>query len=216
MRVLVTGGSTRVMIDQVRCVGNIFKGRTATEIATHFASQRGCKVDVIGNKNMPVQQFYSHFEHYSTYDELYEAMEYQIINNRYDVIIHSAAVSDYRVKDVLNSDMESIKSGKVSSGEGEIYLKMVPTNKIVDKIREWGLNGVLVKFKLQVDMPISELISVAKNSREASNADIIVANCLEWARESAILIDRQGNESLVRREVLPKELYKMVKEKLNQ
>jgi phosphopantothenate-cysteine ligase/phosphopantothenoylcysteine decarboxylase/phosphopantothenate--cysteine ligase len=215
-RVLITGGSTRVMIDQVRCIGNIFKGRTAIHLADHFIRE-GCDVVVIGNPGM------SDFSEsargklrrlrvlpYKTYDQLYKTMEEVITNREFDVIIHSAAVSDYRVADVLNSDMKSVMAGKVSSDSDELYLKMVPTEKIVDKIRGWGHKGKLVKFKLQVDMPVSELIEVAKNSRKTSDADVIVANCLEWARDHAILINRDGEEVIAARNKLPHELYEMV------
>ena len=217
LNVLVTGGSTRVMIDKVRCIGNIFKGRTAIDIAKYFGTH-GCAVTIIGTPVMKEKidadpkmhrAIYNCFKEYTTYEDLYDEMEYSIRNNRYDIVIHSAAVSDYKVADVLNSDMESIRAGKVSSDSKEIYLKLVKTEKIVDKIRDWGLNGKLVKFKLQVDMPVSEIIEVAKASRAASNADVIVSNCLEWARHSAILIGRD-EEQLVARDDLPRKLYEMV------
>jgi len=36
MKVLITAGSTNVMIDQVRCISNIFKGKTGNAIARFF------------------------------------------------------------------------------------------------------------------------------------------------------------------------------------
>ena len=40
MRVLVTAGSTNVMVDKVRSISNIFKGRTGAEIAKYFAEHK--------------------------------------------------------------------------------------------------------------------------------------------------------------------------------
>lgn len=40
MRVLVTGGSMRVQIDGVRCISNVFRGRTSANTAVE-ACRRG-------------------------------------------------------------------------------------------------------------------------------------------------------------------------------
>jgi phosphopantothenate-cysteine ligase/phosphopantothenoylcysteine decarboxylase/phosphopantothenate--cysteine ligase len=118
-------------------------------------------------------------------------MEREISEGAYDVVIHSAAVSDYKVGGVFYKDGKGKLVGvdnskKMSSDHAELFLRLVPTEKIVDKIRKpWGFAGYLVKFKLQVGISDDELKAIADKSREASQADMIVANCLEWARERA-------------------------------
>lgn len=212
MKILVTGGNTLVPIDKVRGITNIFKGRTGVAIANE-AAVCGHAVTLIGNPAM--QNMLEHppisFLKYRTYDELYELMEQKITSNNYDVIIHSAAVSDFQVvfatndyfqltewaesdpvyKSLEDEDPKQCnlqKLGKIPSGSC-LFLAMMPTEKIIDKIRNpWGFRGTLVKFKLQVDMTDEELIKIARKSRITSDADIIVANCLEWSRERAYII----------------------------
>ena len=67
---------------------------------------------------------------------------------KYDAVIHSAAVSDYRVQGTYvyepEGGMQVVGSkGKISSGFEELYLRLLPTQKIVDLIREpWGYTGL--------------------------------------------------------------------------
>lgn len=195
MKILVTAGSTQMPIDNVRTISNIFKGRTGTAIAWHAAQYND--VTLIANKESgrilsdweDIRGRPSHLEdhfkllEYKTFDELESLMEQEIRNGHYDIVIHSAAVSDYRPVDVLvkdDYDLVSVNAAKVSSEHKEIFIKCVQTPKLVDYIREpWGFNGVLVKFKLQVGITKDQLLEIARNSRKVSSADLIVANLLD-------------------------------------
>lgn len=172
-----------------------------------------------------------------------------IKNNNFDIIVWSAAVSDYKVEGTYVLDTKETEqiqhtvyvpltnksysyvtepvtthtfnkvdaSKKISSTEKELYLKLVPTEKIVDKIRNpWGFKGILIKFKLQVGISESELIDIATKSMNDSKADFIVANCLEWAKEKAFIISTKSSNSFngiacVSRDNLPKELFNSIK-----
>lgn len=229
MKVLVTGGSTTVPIDQVRCISNIFKGKTGNDIAYAFW-ERKADVTLI-TSNLKTDKFNSAIKvlPYKTYDELYSLMDEEITLGNYDVVIHSAAVSDYRVEGTyigkpylsedkgqraLNNNLIRIDaSTKISSDNPELYLKLIPTEKIIDKIRkDWNFQGILVKFKLQVGISNEELQNIALESMYFSDANIIVANCLEWAKERAYLISARNPLDVldVPRNVLPKMIYKEV------
>lgn len=193
-RVLVTAGSTRVMLDQVRCISNIFGGRTGEMIARAFGDSC-CDVTLLTSAK---ESYVRDRVKYRTYDELHENMEKLITTGNYDVVIHSAAVSDYKVEgtyvqqDYSNGTPGLYKinsSTKISSSENELYLKLIPTEKIVDKIRDdWKFEGTLVKFKLQVGMSDQELVDIAYKSMLHSKADLMVANCLEWSTDRAFIL----------------------------
>jgi phosphopantothenate---cysteine ligase (CTP) len=220
MKVLVTAGSTNVMIDQVRCISNIFKGRTGNTIAQYL---------FIDNKEVTLLTSDNHYQcpgmkiiNFKTYDELYSLMEKEITTGNYDVVIHSAAVSDYKVEGtytsragVYHADMQKVDSStKISSDNKELYLKLVPTEKIIDKIRDpWGFKGKLVKFKLQVGISDEELLDIATKSCATSKADFIVANCLEWSNQRAYIIRASNGEiASVNRDALAFRLADIVKE----
>jgi phosphopantothenoylcysteine synthetase/decarboxylase len=219
MKTLITGGYTEVPIDKIRSITNIFKGRTALALTRALATSRNKKVDLITNSNVVDELYrddyicYDYYKTfvYRTYDELYVLMERMIRENRYDVIIHSAAVSDYKVEAVLDNNLVELdNTGKISSDHDVLYMRLVKTEKIIDKIREWGFKGTLVKFKLQVGISDEELIKIAEKSRVASGADIIVANCLEWAKDRAIIL-ADGINQPTSRVQLPMNLEKVIK-----
>src|SRR5262245_30661769 len=103
MRILVTAGNTQAPIDRVRCLTNIFSGRTGTRIALE-ARQHGHTVglltshpevvrDIAPRPSLIAQQW--HVGRYRTFDELRGALAEQVTNGQIDALIHTAAVSDY-------------------------------------------------------------------------------------------------------------------------
>jgi phosphopantothenate-cysteine ligase/phosphopantothenoylcysteine decarboxylase/phosphopantothenate--cysteine ligase len=130
-------------------------------------------------------------------------------------VIHSAAVSDYEVGAVYmkNEAGELVplnRSKKVDSSHDKLFLEMVQTPKIVDLIKsEWQFQGQLVKFKLQVGMSNIELLNIARRSMIHSHADFIVANCLEWSKKRAYVVDGITLKSTdVTRKELPEALWR--------
>ncbi|MFA5186244.1 MAG: phosphopantothenoylcysteine decarboxylase [Patescibacteria group bacterium] len=216
MNILITAGSTCVQIDQVRVISNIFKGRTGIEIA-RAAANMGHRVTLLTSRGIgatsqllrePLSPSHAiTLCGFRTFDELSVLMEQKIRGEKFDAIIHSAAVSDYKVASVRDGGrmLDADETGsKIGSGHGSLWLELVPTEKLVDKIRPvWGFKGTLVKFKLQVGIPDDELITIARKSRRDSEADIIVANCLEWAKEYAYIIGANDQAERVTRETLP-------------
>jgi phosphopantothenate---cysteine ligase (CTP) len=231
-RILVTAGSTIVRIDQVRVISNIFRGGTGTAIAKYFAEKDQDVTLLTSNplllKGYDKAEIKSVF--YDTFDSLDVKMGEMIPYNEekndlldrawqqgrnYDVIIHSSAVSDYQVNGVFIEDedgklVELDRTKKISSKHKVLYLKTVQTKKLVDQIRLWGFNGILVKFKLEVGISDEELIEIAKKSRETSDADYIVANCLEWFGARAYIIGRDNVPHKVSRRKLNEELLRRV------
>jgi len=218
MKVLVTAGSTRTMIDKVRCLTNIFKGKTGQTIANYFIEQDQ-EVTLLTSGDICLDSYtmsklVPRIIKYRTYDELYDNMKKLIITGDFDIIIHSAAVSDYRVVGTeipIENGYEFIpveSSSKISSDYNELRLKLIKTEKIIDRIKDsWRFKGKLVKFKLQVDMSDEDLLDVARKSCIHSDADMIVANCLEWSAKKAYIMLKNGSVKLIERKDLPKNIF---------
>jgi phosphopantothenate---cysteine ligase (CTP) len=218
MKVLVTAGNTSVPIDQVREITNIFHGKTGANIALYF-SAKGWDVDLLtSNPNMEKATYGItglNVSYYHTFDDLKAMMENMITFGTYDAIIHSAAVSDYTVAGVYTEEEDSDQlepvdsSTKIGSDFPELYLKMVPTPKLISKIRtDWGFEGKLVMFKLQVGIDDTELIDIATKSMVKNDADYIVANTLEHHNDYAYVISAIPSVSTkVDRKELPKKLF---------
>jgi phosphopantothenate-cysteine ligase/phosphopantothenoylcysteine decarboxylase/phosphopantothenate--cysteine ligase len=221
-RMLVTAGSTASPIDKVRIITNIFHGRTGEGIA-RAAAEEGWSVTLLtssaGFNEATVPGGGSvRRVRFRTFDDLAMHMETKIVNEEFDAIVHSAAVSDFRVAsvNVMGADgrlerlvAEGAAAAKIPSSHQCLYLQLTPTLKLIDCIRyPWGFQGKIVKFKLQVDMSDHELLEIARRSVVQSKADYIVANCLEWCREYAYIVDAAGGSTRVERVDLARELLR--------
>lgn len=221
MKILITAGGTFEPIDKVRGISNIFNGRTGVVIADRLGEQSEDvklllqkKSKWLDKASSDVLKWGTDLGTFHTYNDLYELMKEEITKDNYDVIIHSAAVADYKVDGIYIDDEFNQGSppiieqacldrlpdtGKQKSCYRELFLRLVQTEKIVDKIRtDWNFQGTLVKFKLEVGISDEELLTIAKKSRVDSKADIMVANCLEWANERAYVITENSLTNIQR------------------
>jgi phosphopantothenate-cysteine ligase/phosphopantothenoylcysteine decarboxylase/phosphopantothenate--cysteine ligase len=206
MRILVTAGNTQAPIDRVRYITNIFTGRTGTSIALE-AYRRGHDVtlltshpEVIDAADPDPHRW--HCLPYRTFGNLEDLMISQIALSHQDAVIHCAAVSDYHCDGVFTRpDGGPIdrSTGKIKSDEPELWLRLRRAPKLIDKIRSlWEYRGLLVKFKLEVDVNDAHLLDIAEKSRHQSAADWMVANTLDGAREWAFLGNERGYRKIAR------------------
>jgi phosphopantothenoylcysteine synthetase/decarboxylase len=216
VKLLITAGNTQTPLDRVRCITNIFSGRTGAHVAAR-ALDRGHDVVFLTSHPEVLDAIPAARDRrapewrvrpYRTFDDLEAAMAAEIGRGDLDGVIHAAAVSDYRPAGVFGPApgtsfdpealawdacsnrprMQDVARGKVKSTHPELWLRLVPTPKLIDKVRsEWGFNGVVVKFKLEVGLSEAELLTVAEAARVHSRADLIVANTLEGMHEWALL-----------------------------
>jgi phosphopantothenate---cysteine ligase (CTP) len=214
MHLLVTAGNTQTPIDRVRCITNIFTGRTGTQIACR-AQERGHTVTLLTSnpekvtecRPTPPGERWTVIT-FRTFDDLHERLESLVPHGRLDAIVHCAAVSDYRAVGVfapapgthLDSEgqwcSETLSppalvdraAGKIKSNEPELWIRLIRTPKLIDHFRtDWKFSGIVVKFKLEVESDEARLLEVAERSRVQSGADLMVANTLEGAAEWAYL-----------------------------
>jgi phosphopantothenoylcysteine synthetase/decarboxylase len=236
MKILVTAGNTLVPIDQVRCITNIFTGRTGAGIALH-AHERGHTVTLLTSHpetvtETPVERW-AVFR-YRTFADLQGLMADLVGRKGLDVVVHSAAVSDYQSAGIYgltsstrfrpdDAVWESLgptppalvdrAAGKVKSDEPELWLRLVRTPKLVDAIRaDWGFAGVLVKFKLEVGGSDQQLLDIAERSRCHSQADLMVANTLEGAPFWAHLGPIEGSYHKISRRELAQRLLDAIEQ----
>ena len=237
MKILVTAGNTQAPIDQVRCLTNVFTGRTGAAIALS-ACERGHQValltshpEVLNPAGNTAWRERGMLVQYRTFDDLQSLMASHIPAGRFDAIIHAAAVSDYlasgafAVKPGTRFDSNKWQSsegvpelvdrsaGKIKSDEPELWLRLVRAPKLVDRIRnDWGFAGKLVKFKLEVSVSDAQLLDVAEKSRRHSRADWMVANTLEDASEWAFLGPFADGYHKISRAELPAKLLEVLEQ----
>jgi phosphopantothenate---cysteine ligase (CTP) len=216
MNILVTAGNTIVPIDRVRCITNVFTGRTGTTIALH-CHQCGHRVTLLSSHPELVAMLCGNkkprdnwaIEPYRTFAELRDHLSRSLESGLVDVLIHCAAVSDYEAAGIYAPDPHTHfrpedarwqgsgphaptlldrSAAKIKSDEPELWLRLVRTPKLIDLVRkEWGFHGILTKFKLEVGVSDERLLEIAERSRRQSGAELMVANTLEGASSWALL-----------------------------
>jgi phosphopantothenate---cysteine ligase (CTP) len=235
VKILVTAGNTQSVIDQVRCITNVFSGRTGAQIAAE-AFERGHAVTLLTSHpevltSVPGVRARQapdwRVRPYRTFEELETLMAASITDGGFDAVIHAAAVSDYRVTGVYAPEggtqfdpggvnwaadtgpprLVDATAGKVKSHHPELWLRLQPAPKLVDKVRSpWGFKGILVKFKLEVGVTEAELLDIAERSRRQSGADLMAANTLDGMHDWAWLGAGDGGYDRVPRRELARVL----------
>ena len=182
MKILITAGATWVRLDAVRILTNHFSGATGLYLAKDL-KKKGHSVTLLVNPHClePIKGL--KYFHYHYFAEFKDKVIKLLKNRKYDVIIHTAAVSDYKLKTVYK--------GKISSGRKSLSLKLIPTEKIINKIRRLAKKAILVQFKLEAKN--KGIINKAYQSLKANKSDFVVANSLEDISKSykAWLIDNK-------------------------
>ncbi|KDR94026.1 phosphopantothenoylcysteine decarboxylase / phosphopantothenate--cysteine ligase [Peptoclostridium litorale DSM 5388] len=183
--ILVTAGPTIESIDPVRYITNRSTGKMGYAIAA-AAAKRGANVTLISGKTHidPPSGISKFISVESTLD-----MQKAVMENfdESDAIIKSAAVADYRPKDVA--------SEKIKKSEGGLTIELERNPDILKELGEIKGSKVLVGFAAETN----DLIQNANEKIKKKNLDFIVANDLTkegagFAVDTNIvsIIDRSG------------------------
>lgn len=179
-RILITAGPTWVAIDEVRIISNTATGATGILLAQYLV-KAGAKVTLLlGPAECCCLDKRIRLIRFRFFEELRKRLAGEIKNRRYSAVIHSAAVSDYRVRHPLR--------GKIKSGLKGWKLNLVPTSKIIDTIKRIDPAVFLVGFKFQPQAKKEKLISQAKTLLRRANLDLVVANTAKNGRYAAYIV----------------------------
>lgn len=181
MKILITAGPTSEFIDSVRKITNTSTGSLGVEIANELLKIEDVEITFLAGEGSKLPNGNINIENFISTNDAYKYMEAN--SKHFDVIIHSAAIADYRIGGVFtmmsNGELDEVGfTGKLSSDEECYYVKMERNIKIVDYIKEWNPNAILISFKLLDDVTAEELISVARKQLERTNSDYVIANDL--------------------------------------
>jgi len=167
-RVLVTGGPTPVPIDAVRRITNRFRGRLGAEIAVEL-HLRGAEVRLVHGDGAFQPPAWVPFRVARTYDEYVDAVTEELDAAPTAAGIFSAAVADYKPKQVL--------AGKTPSGGALDSIELVPTAKVIDLVRQRHPDLHMITFKYQEGLGHDELMAIGhKRLAALDGPGAVVAN----------------------------------------
>jgi len=181
-RILITAGPTWVPIDSVRVISNIASGETGFLLAEKL-SRLGAKVTLLtGSQSTCCLDKKIKLVKFSFFNELLGLALKELRSQKFDIVVHSAAVSDYR----------PVKAypGKISSGMKRVKLELVPTVKILDLFKRIDKSLIVIAFKFQAKAAKKKLLSEALKLLRRQTADAVVANTFFGRRYHAYLVDK--------------------------
>ena len=202
---LVTAGGTSEKIDEVRCITNSATGRLGSLIAQQLAEDpRTERVFYICGKTAfrpetPKAEILS----VSDVADLEQTVRRVLAAQQIHAVIHSMAVSDYRVKTITTrrlwesgSQTGLDQEGKLPSGEEELVLVLQPTVKIISLFRDLAPDALLVGFKLLDGASRDELCEAAFGLLRKNRCTWVFANDgreITEGKHRGFLVDRDKN-----------------------
>ncbi|MDD5431759.1 MAG: phosphopantothenoylcysteine decarboxylase [Candidatus Omnitrophica bacterium] len=185
-KILITSGPTWVPIDNTRVISNISTGETGLILAKKFAGL-GAKVTLLlGPVNKCCVDKKIRVINFKYFDELLNLVNKEL-KSKYDVVIHAAAVSDYRA--------QKVSKKKVCSSLKYWKLDLVPLPKIIDRVKKVSPSSFLVGFKYEPCAKKEALIKEARMLISRTKADLVVANSQNKGVYSAYIVEKNNISS---------------------
>ncbi|MEY8848711.1 bifunctional phosphopantothenoylcysteine decarboxylase/phosphopantothenate--cysteine ligase CoaBC [Psychroserpens sp. XS_ASV72] len=162
--VLITAGPTYEAIDPVRFIGNHSSGKMGFEIAKAAADFGANVILVSGPTHETVSHSLIDVKRVTSASEMYDVVHQFYTTS--DIAILSAAVADYRPKNVA--------SQKIKKKEETFSIELEKTKDILKSLGQAKSNQFLVGFALETQNEITN----AKGKLKSKNLDLIVLNSL--------------------------------------
>ncbi|OGG00057.1 hypothetical protein A2Y99_02940 [Candidatus Gottesmanbacteria bacterium RBG_13_37_7] len=163
-KIMVTAGGTREAVDEVRMLTNRSTGKMGRAIAEE-AYCSGAEVLLLRAKTSVIPRYPIKEEIFETAEELTALIKKYL--KKYDIIFHTAAVSDFVPEKKIRDKIDSSKP---------ISLRFIPAVKILTQIKKWNPEIKLIGFKAVFKLSREESIEKGMEKLKESRADYIIVN----------------------------------------
>ncbi|SDI21081.1 bifunctional phosphopantothenoylcysteine decarboxylase/phosphopantothenate--cysteine ligase CoaBC [Winogradskyella thalassocola] len=164
-RVLITAGPTYEAIDPVRFIGNHSSGKMGFEIAK-AASNLGAEVILVtGPTHQKISNNFITVKPVVSAEDMYNEVHKHFSTS--DIAILSAAVADYRPKNVATQ--------KIKKKETTFTIELEKTKDILKSLGDIKKDQFLVGFALETNNELEHALGKLKSK----NLDLIVLNSLQ-------------------------------------
>lgn len=164
--ILITAGAVSVALDDVRVLTNRASGKTGYALA-RYAFYQGAKVHLLTHKDFPHSQDdgFANFSYYKDYENYKEILFNILKENKIDMAIFTAAVSDFHFEKAIKGKMDSKSSHQIT---------LAPADKIIDLVHKQFPALKIVAFKLNSFSSKEELKKTILQIFEKNNYHAVV------------------------------------------
>jgi phosphopantothenoylcysteine decarboxylase/phosphopantothenate--cysteine ligase len=180
MNCIVTAGPTFEPLDEVRRLTNISTGRLGIDLG-RFLTARGHEVTLLVGQQAtwPGERRALQIDYFGTTSDLQARLQ-KFGGEPIDAVFHAAAVSDFAFGKVWQrspqGELSELAAGKTSSRLGRLLAELVPTPKIIARLREWFPQACLVGWKYEVDGDRAGALAQAERQITECRTNACVAN----------------------------------------
>ncbi|AGR41133.1 bifunctional phosphopantothenoylcysteine decarboxylase/phosphopantothenate--cysteine ligase CoaBC [Spiroplasma taiwanense] len=168
-KVLLNFGKTRSYIDKVRYITNSSSGKMGLELKKILSSNSKELITVFGDTQIPIESDDKNF-YVQTNNQMLEKMKENYYNS--DVVICSAALYDFKIKNYINKKIEKREQNELNSID---LVEAIDVLKELGKIKK---NQFLVGFSLSNEFDLNKAW-VKINEKNLDMLIINLVNALE-------------------------------------
>ncbi|MDW8308548.1 MAG: phosphopantothenoylcysteine decarboxylase [Verrucomicrobiales bacterium] len=180
MHCVVTAGPTFEPMDAVRRLTNFSTGRLGTMLAGVLAA-RGHRVTLLrgeaSSQAMPCAGVA--LQTFSTTEDLGVKLA-ALAGESVDAVFHAAAVSDFKFGKIwqrmASGELIEVRAGKIPTREGALLAELMPTPKLLARLRTWFPGALLVGWKYEVDGDRASALAAAAHQVAECRTDACVVN----------------------------------------
>lgn len=207
-KVLITCGPTWVRIDPVRVISNISSGELAHEITDLLNREKANVTLLEGPITHQTKRTAQKTFSFQYFDDLEKLLKQQLRRTHYDIVIHAAAVSDYKIKNA--------SARKIKSSLPHLQLSLTRTPKLISQIKKIDPKTFLVGFKLEANANQQGLLHKTKKLIKEAKCDLVIANTFDKNNYHAYIINKAGKilTKANSRKKITRSLIKALKENL--
>ena len=181
MHCIVTAGPTFEPLDEVRRLTNFSTGRLGTELA-NFLTAQGHEVTLLIGESAtyPGERRAKKIRVFSTTSDLRNQLR-AMAGRQVGAVFHAAAVSDFSFGKLFQRDARGTlrpvrSSKKISTRSGNLMVELVPTPKIIAKLRGWFPQAILCGWKFEANGGRTDALRAAERQMADCGTDFCVAN----------------------------------------
>lgn len=179
MRFIVTFGPTYEPLDQVRRLTNFSTGRLGTEFSNFLVREGHEVIALRGHYCTCTSALAASMVREFTTTEHLLARLHECAGGGVQAVFHAAAVSDFKFGTVFErtaSGLAPLSSGKFSTRASGLMVELVPTIKIISRLREMFPQAHLTGWKYEVDGNRETTLAAAVKQIRENRTDYCVAN----------------------------------------
>jgi phosphopantothenoylcysteine decarboxylase/phosphopantothenate--cysteine ligase len=177
MRIVITSGPSYEPIDRVRRLTNSSTGELGTLLAESFAEAGHSVVcfravaSTFAAPLWPVEVI-----PFATNDDLVEGLNRLPAREEVNVVLHAAALCDFKVKELVNEEGVALPGSKISSRSGKLHLTLEPAPKVITSLRRMFPASILVGWKFELDGTQADVLDKGRKQLEECLTDACVLN----------------------------------------